>query len=88
MGSTRVQPRYPVHDLLVAAGAEGLHELARAIAVSYRRASQDSILRVLTKGDMTETTADRYACAVGWHPGAVWPEWWDIELDPADLVAS
>jgi hypothetical protein len=25
---------------------------------------------------LNEQTADRVACALGYHPGLVWPEWW------------
>ena len=28
---------------------------------------------------LSEDQADRYAQRIGYHPGNVWPEWWDID---------
>lgn len=32
----------------------------------------------LRKGYVTIWMGDRLACAFGYHPGELWPEWWEI----------
>lgn len=36
------------------------------------------------RNGLTWRQADRAACQIGLHPGNLWPEWWDIDLDQVD----
>jgi hypothetical protein len=48
----------------ITAKASRLLETSRGSVIHWRKAG------------MNEKTADRVACALGYHPGLVWPEWW------------
>lgn len=77
---TRPAPaRYPLADLAHAAGAADLADLARMLGITYRHAC-----RLQAEG-LSDDQADRYACRLGEHPAAVWPEW-GKGLDPGQTM--
>lgn len=59
-------PLEPLEDLL---RAESLADVADQLRTTVRNVQR------LRQDGLTHRLADRYACAAGWHPGLVWPEW-------------
>lgn len=76
--------RYPLEPLARLAGIElgriggsqpgqppaGLAALAQQLGISHTMAQ-----RLNTEG-LSDQQADRYAIALGHHPGTIWPDWW------------
>lgn len=78
-GQPRLQ-RFPLEPLLKMArgGAtdpDSFCALAREIGVD-----QGFLRRTIREG-VTWTLADRWAVAIGYHPGEIWPAWWDCLPD-------
>lgn len=74
----RYRSRRAAHDLQPladATNATDLQHLARLLGISDRWA------RELKATGLTDTQADRYACRIGHHPSAIWPDWWNVEPD-------
>lgn len=76
-------PREYAFDSLAAAlGLQTDAALARRLRVSTR-----TIWRLRTVG-LTESQADEYAGRAGFHPGLVWPGWWNNAMGGCDAVTS
>lgn len=67
--------RFPLHDLLIAAGRPNHCALARRVGVSRR-----TVCRWQQAG-LAIHTADAAAIAIGTHPAIVWPAQW-AALEP------
>lgn len=72
-------PRFAIDPLIDAAG--GLTELARRVG-----ATRSSIAHAMARG-ARPWTADRWACALGFHPCEVWGDDWWAGVIPASRAA-
>lgn len=68
--------RYPVEPLLHVFGNIPSREVQRLFGISYT-----TVVRWRNKPDtvITEWDADRYAVAMGKHPGELWADWFDVD---------
>ena len=64
---------YNVSALEEMLGTDDRDALAVQLKVSTR-----TIDRLRAKGALTEAEADVYAVRAGFHPGTVWPSWWEF----------
>jgi hypothetical protein len=79
--------RYPLEPLARLLGVElgriggyqagqprsGLAAVAEHLGISHTMAQR------LNAEGLSERQADKYAIALGHHPGAIWPDWWDAD---------
>lgn len=79
--------RYPLHPLARILGVElgrvggsqpgqppaGLAALAEHLGISHTMAQR------LNADGLSDGQADKYAIALGYHPSAIWPDWWEID---------
>jgi hypothetical protein len=63
--------RWPLEQLIRVAGVDA-PQLPRRIGVS-----SSSVEAGLTSG-LNDRAADHWAVRLGYHPGSVWPDWFDI----------
>jgi hypothetical protein len=68
--STVPAPSWPLATLLAAAGVEvtQLPHLVRVSSTAVQRADVEGL---------SDGQADRWACRLGWHPGAIWADWFN-----------
>lgn len=68
--------RWPAEPLVTAAG--GVERVHRILDPGeLHRAAQTGL---------TDRQADWWAIRLGFHPGEVWPDWFDVALRPLDAV--
>lgn len=68
--------RYPTENLI----APFRHLTQRQIAALFN-VHQTTVLEWFEPGaTFNQWNADRYAIAIGCHPGEIWADWFDIEL--------
>ena len=72
-GTKNVPRCYNVSALEEMLGTDDKDALAVQLKVSTR-----TIDRLRAKGALTEAEADVYAVRAGFHPGTVWPNWWEF----------
>jgi hypothetical protein len=77
--------RWTLDALQTVTGYETRKALARALGVHVR-----IVERAVERG-LSDDQADRWACALGYHPASVWGQaWFDAALEtfPADAAAA
>ena len=88
---TSIHHTLPIRPLLERTADQTRRQLATIAGTEPR-----TLARWIRAGRIPIAAADRAACALGTHPGEIWPEWWDLptfeapadtapchELDPA-----
>jgi hypothetical protein len=86
--ATRRYPTGPIVELLTARlgpvmvvaadvglRTEGATDARMGAAVGVAGSTFEQARR---RGTISEITADRWATALGLHPAALWPEWWQV----------
>ena len=81
-GAPRRFPLQPLIDIIEARHAEGVdvytHIGAPGRLGRVAGTNRATVHRWLQEGTITQNGADRCAIALGYHPGEIWPEWWDL----------
>jgi hypothetical protein len=72
--ATRRYPVGPIVELLTARLGPVMVVAAEADVANLLPGKQT----VPGLGTISEITADRWATALGLHPAALWPEWWQV----------
>lgn len=81
--------RFPIAELYAVIGMPSDGEMAMRLGVGRACLSKIRV-RGPRPGLLTDLLADRWACALGFHPSLLWPaEWWqgvdqlELELETA-----
>ena len=69
--STPAPAIWPIKPLLDATGLTLVTHFARRV-----KANGQTARRAYTKG-LTDRQADQWAIRLGYHPGEIWPDWFD-----------
>lgn len=69
--------RWPLEPLLELTG-HTTHTLGKALGIS------GSWVKECRTTGLSDLVADRWACRLGHHPSAVWPDWFDAVLTEVD----
>lgn len=75
----RADTRWPLSPLVALVAARGTH---KAVATALDHSTEAVALAAAT--GLSDTQADRWAIALGYHPAQVWPDWIDAGLSVTD----
>lgn len=67
-----IERPFPIAPLLTLSRASSLSELCLMVG-----ARKTAVSTAAAEG-LTDTQADRWAVALGFHPSEVWPSWWAL----------
>lgn len=79
--------RYPLQNLIDAAGITGANELSTAELGRRLGMPYNTLQRARRRG-LVESAADRWACRLGFVPWLVWPEWIDDVIADCEVVCA
>ena len=73
-GPSKAQPT--MQERAVTFPVEPLLDYARMRPLDTR--TERAVERAQIAGRLNILAADKLACAIGLHPGLIWPEWWEV----------